>query len=928
MLIILRELSRWDVVTYENYNGKSIMKILNISAVIFVFFVSVVILNAATVKVPSEQPTIQDGINAAENWDTVLVAPGTYRVNLDFKGKSITVTSEAGPLLTTLKPYTTNLPIVTFENSESPLAVLEGFTLKERYNRPAIQIYNSSPVIRDNIFTENDSYYGGGIVYIDGNSSCTIQRNLFYDNPGAYVVLWEDSDSPSWILNNTIDGGREGLILWGSSTTAYGNTVTNCNMGVSAVSSAITAYNNVWGNGTDWIFGSPGPMDITLNPGFVDPANGNFSLSESSPLIDFGNPDINYNDPDGTRNDIGAIPFDQRVPLAINLHLENYEVTNVLNHYPTFIWSFYDPLPTQVAFEIEVGSDKDWTAAERWSSGEITSPDTFVTYNGAPLDNGTTNYYRVRVNNGTEWGIWKESVFRINSIPTVPIHSSPIGQEIISSFGVRLSIENSIDAEGDDLTYDFQIYSDAGMATLVETIEGIAEQNNITKTEKISNLDADTEYWWRCRAYDAYEYSLWSDLNSFITRAPSVFRVPDDQLTLQAGIDAAEEQDTVLVAAGTFSGNGNRDLSFNGKNIILVSESGSEETIIDCGGETYPHQGFIFDKGEDSTSIIDGFTITNSYSPMLWNDGAIECRFSPTIKNCRISGNTGDGILCSGGASPKIIDCIISDNTGAGIRGGWSDLTMKGCLVYGNGLEGFYINYGAINISFCTFAYNTGAGVSLQGDPPKIGARADDSAMVYNCIIAFNGNGLEEVFYYSSELHIRCNNAYGNDEGDWNIYGFSAGDEFGNISENPLFCDYDTDDFSIADISPCAPDNNECAVLMGAREVGCTMTGVNEEIEIDQVPDRFALEQNYPNPFNPTTVIKYSLPMQSKVKIVVYNVLGRQIKILVDAVQTAGEHSVYWNGSDKNENKITSGIYLYKIITDNYFSSRKMILLK
>jgi len=139
------------------------MKILNIFAAIFLFFIAVLPLNATIIKVPSEQSDIQAGINAAGYFDTVLVAPGTYRVNLDFKGKSITVTSEAGPLLTTLKPYTTGLPIVAFETGESSLAVLERFTLKERYSKPSIQIYNSSPLIRDNIFTEGGTYYGGGM---------------------------------------------------------------------------------------------------------------------------------------------------------------------------------------------------------------------------------------------------------------------------------------------------------------------------------------------------------------------------------------------------------------------------------------------------------------------------------------------------------------------------------------------------------------------------------------------------------------------------------------------------------------------------------------------------------------------------------------------------------------------------------------------
>ncbi|MCP4633905.1 MAG: T9SS type A sorting domain-containing protein [candidate division Zixibacteria bacterium] len=905
------------------------MKILNISAAFFLLFVSFMSLNATTINVPSVQPDIQSGIDAAGNLDTVLVAPGTYRVNLNFKGKSITVTSEAGPLLTILKPYSTSLPIVTFENSESPLAVLEGFTLKERYSKPAVQIYNSSPVVRDNIFTHNDSYFGGGIVYIRGNSSCTIQRNLFYNNPSGYVIIWEDSESPTWILNNTIDGGRQGICLWGSMTTAYGNTVTNCNSGISAVSNANTAYNNVWGNGTDWSFGTAGPADVTLNPSFVNPAVGDYSLSENSLLIDFGNPNVNYNDPDGTRNDIGAIPFDQRAPLAINLHLDSYEVTNILEHYPTFIWSFYDPSPTQTAFEIEVGIDKNWTTAESWSSGEVTSPDTFVTYNGLPLDNGSVNYYRVRVNNGTEWGIWSESVFRINSIPTTPVLLSPINQDVISMFGVRLSIENSIDAEGDDLTYDFEIYSDAGMAILIESIEDLPEYNDITITDKISNLDANTEYWWRSRANDSYENSPWSDLSSFVTRAPLVLTVPAEYETLQVGINTAEEQDTVLVAAGTYAGEGNRDLSFNGKNIILISESGPDVTIIDCGGEPESYQGFIFDNDEDSTSVVDGFTITNSYTPMTWNEGAINCQDSPTIKNCRISGNLGDGILCSFGAAPKILDCIISDNTGTGVRCGWSDLTMNGCLVYGNDENGLHVNYGAMKISNCTFAYNAGAGLFLEGDPPKMKVRAEDSAMVNNCIMAFNeGGGVKQWFNFYPSLRMECNNAFGNNGDDWSVYIYNVDDEYGNISDDPLFCDYENNNFGIANISPCAPDNNECAVLIGAKDIDCTMTAIEDNTVADQLPESYVLDQNYPNPFNPTTQIKYSLPKQSNVKMVVVNVLGQNVCTLVDSEQAAGEYSVYWYGTDENNNRVTSGIYLYKIITDEFILSRKMILLK
>jgi len=906
------------------------MKILREIACITAYFVMAVTLNASIIRVPSEQPTIQSAIDAAANSDTVLVAPAAYKVNLDFKGKSIYLTSEAGPLLTALKPYNTDLPIVSFENSESPLAVLDGFTLKDRYNKPAIQIYSSSPIIKNNIFTDNDAYLSGSIIYISGNASCKIERNLFYDNPDAYVVIWEDSDAPTWILNNTIYGGRQGLVLWGASPTAYGNIVTNCNMGVSAVSGANTAYNDIWGNGTDWSFGTAGALDISVNPGFVDSLREDFYLMDDSPLIDAGHPEAQYNDPDGTRNDIGAVPFDQRTPLALDLHLVNYEFSNILDHYPTFYWDYYDPVANQTAFELEVGTDKDWQMAESWASGEIASPDTFITYNGNPLENGSVNYYRVRVNNGTEWGIWKESIFRINSIPSSPIPVSPIDGVIVSAFGVRLSIENSIDNEGDELLYEFQIFSDAGLGTMVAEILDVAERHEITITEKIANLEFDAEYWWRCRAGDGYEYSVWSDPVSFVTRRPMTIRVPSEQPDIQAGIDSAEEQDTVLVAPDIYAGNGNRDIDFNGINIILISEAGPEQTIIDCGGSAAePHQGFIFENNEDSTAEVNGFTITNSYAPMLWNSAAITCSSSPKVKNCIVSNNDGDGILCSSGASPSILDCIISDNTGAGIRCGWGNITVKNSLVYKNGEDGFYINYGAIYISNCTFAYNLGNGIILNGDPPKASARADDSAVIINCIAAYNGDaGLKQYFYYYPEIQIRCSDAFGNIQEDWGISEFGADDGFGNISENPLFCDGLGHDFSIADISPCAPANNDCGVLMGARNISCSISDVNDHSEIGETPENYSLGQNYPNPFNPSTVIDYSLPAQSRVKIIIYNLIGQEIKTIVDAEQAAGDYSITWNGTDADEIEVASGIYLYKIFSDQFVSSRKMIHLR
>ncbi len=94
------------------------------------------------------------------------------------------------------------------------------------------------------------------------------------------------------------------------------------------------------------------------------------------------------------------------------------------------------------------------------------------------------------------------------------------------------------------------------------------------------------------------------------------------------------------------------------------------------------------------------------------------------------------------------------------------------------------------------------------------------------------------------------------------------------------------------------------------------------------LPTAFELAQNYPNPFNAGTRIDYSIPEASRVAIVVYNILGQQVKTLIDRDQPAGTHSVLWNGTDGAGDKVATGVYFYRLTVGNRVSSRKMMLLK
>jgi hypothetical protein len=97
-------------------------------------------------------------------------------------------------------------------------------------------------------------------------------------------------------------------------------------------------------------------------------------------------------------------------------------------------------------------------------------------------------------------------------------------------------------------------------------------------------------------------------------------------------------------------------------------------------------------------------------------------------------------------------------------------------------------------------------------------------------------------------------------------------------------------------------------------------TGVAKD---GQMPVTFALEQNYPNPFNPSTTIRFSLAKASNVKLLVYNVLGQQVRTLVDTRMSAGQQSIVFDAS-----RLASGVYFYRLDAGNFSSVKKMLLLK
>jgi hypothetical protein len=101
-----------------------------------------------------------------------------------------------------------------------------------------------------------------------------------------------------------------------------------------------------------------------------------------------------------------------------------------------------------------------------------------------------------------------------------------------------------------------------------------------------------------------------------------------------------------------------------------------------------------------------------------------------------------------------------------------------------------------------------------------------------------------------------------------------------------------------------------------------------QDISDGELPKSFGLKQNYPNPFNPSTTIEFTLPTRSHVSIDIFNILGEQVRRLIDETRSAGSYRVVWDGTDGAGAAVSTGVYYYRLQTSDLAESRKMLLLK
>ena len=415
--------------------------------------------------------------------------------------------------------------------------------------------------------------------------------------------------------------------------------------------------------------------------------------------------------------------------------------------------------------------------------------------------------------------------------------------------------------------------------------------------------------------------------------------------------------------------------------------SPSLDNLIITGNSAYDGGG-ICCSIYSSPSLVNVTITDNSASH---HGGGICCiSSSPSLVNVTITGNSADmggGIYCELYSSPSLENVTITDNSatydGGGIFCSYvnSNPTLMNVTISGNsagnrggGISCFLSSPSLVNVTITGNSSTYGGGIFcyVNSNPTLMNVTITGNSSIYdgggifcyvnsnptlmNCIL---WNDLPEEIYFGEDedpnsITIAYSDIQGGEAGivtnnNGTVYWLE-----GNINENPLFINTGEHPYSLLENSPCIDagipdttglnlppydiignlriwdgDGNGTAIIdMGAYEYGAPPYVDLDDNVIVQTPEVF-LHQNYPNPFNPETTISFSVTQTSSfVTLKIYNIKGQLVKTLVNNKMESDVHSVIWNGSDTNGNRVSSGIYFYKLKAGDFENTRKMILMK
>jgi predicted outer membrane repeat protein len=372
-------------------------------------------------------------------------------------------------------------------------------------------------------------------------------------------------------------------------------------------------------------------------------------------------------------------------------------------------------------------------------------------------------------------------------------------------------------------------------------------------------------------------------------------------------------------AAGTMAGIGIYCASSSPKISRCVISSNTAPT-----NSNNDHMGGGVYIASSSAPVLRGCSISNNSIAFTINyrnyGGAVYCNgSSPLFDSCSFTNNTADrggGICLTGSSNAKLFYCLVVNNQSRAWGGG----------LYSENSTPTSVNN--------TFFKNSG----VNGGGALYCTNSTTSLMNTICW-RDTAAGAQEVTSSGGSITV----AYSDVQGGW------TGAGVGNMDADPLFENESW--FHLTANSPCVdagnpdpgyndrPDparpgfalypamgglRNDMGAYGGSGLTVFIPLGVGDQPDVTtNLPLRFELGPNYPNPFNPATVVSYQLPAVSDVRLVVYDLLGREVAVLVNEKKAPGEYEVRFDGSG-----LSSGVYLYRLTAGDFVQTRKMVIVK
>lgn len=941
-------------------------------------------------SVDSPYQTIGKGISEATDGDTVQVQPGTYIENIDFGGKAIMLNGFYGPDMTILKPATPNVATIKMTSGEPAGTVFSGFTVRDGGDcNPFLIDGGAEPLITNNIFTFNIRGVVGynKAVIKTANSNPTFTRNRFYKNGGISCIgIWS---STATILNNTFEDNSRGFFTISGQGVAKNNIVTNSwEYGVYGTWTELD-YNDVWQNNPNYSSANPGPGSISADPLYIDAAEYRYYVHYYSPCIDAGDPSMI--DPDHSRIDMGAlhalyVPYG---PATIQEALtDSSELPVTVLVYPgTYnenidFWGRHSQIISVEGAEVTfLRPDVSTEPVITMTDGE--NEKTLVS--GFTIENGG-DYYTVMIGSGAQ-PLFRNNIFRNNIVGVPGDNKSVVRTDNSDPFfyrnlfhdngGISCIAIYSGDGEIVNNTFD-----DNNRGFLTISGKGIAKNNIVTNSSgygihgNFTELDYN-DVWNNNPDYNLgnpgphdisvdplYDevYGLRSGSACIDAGDPAVryddpdgtrndmgylpfvrfyVMVPLHYSTIQEAIEnVPDENATIDVAPGVYTEN----IDFLGKTLRLIGAGNTESgdttflepavagnptvLIMNGEGEGTELSGFTIRDGGDTYTIKVG----NNASPLIahnvfydnilcsdpWDDDIENITDKASSEDNSDDPDYKDELWVKKDISPEppppppcgynkvIIQC----------------LSPSGTPVIDHNL--FYHNGGISCVGIWTNAYAEIINNTFDDNPRGFLTISVLGGIAYNnCVTNSDDYG---IYGYWTDLDY--NNVWNNNP---NYQNANPGSH--SISADPLYVDRYHHNYYLLAGSPCIdagnPDPQYNDPDGSIADIGAFMFWANKGlVKVESQKPPYSLSQNYPNPFNPTTTIGFALADPGHIEIAVYNVLGQNVRTLIDGFMEAGEHSVIWDGRDNDGRSVASGIYLYRIDAKEYIATKKMLLLK